>query len=70
MKSKEVIDKLVPLYLQVESINEAAKEILAEAKEAGLDHSTIAKVAKAVAAAKVEDLKEKTEALQNLLNQV
>lgn len=68
MTNQEVIDKLVPVYTEVMMLTEDAKQILADAKEAGLDHSTLAKVAKAKATDKLEDLKEKTEALQNLLD--
>ncbi len=68
MTNQEVIDKLVPVYSEVMTLTEDAKQILADAKEAGLDHSTLAKVAKAKATDKLEDLKEKTEALQNLLD--
>jgi uncharacterized protein (UPF0335 family) len=70
MKNSEVIDKLVPIYIEVEDLGERAKEILAEAKKAGLDNTTLAAVAKAKAKDKLEDLKDKTDALQAMLSQV
>jgi uncharacterized protein (UPF0335 family) len=70
MTNSEVIDKLVPIYIEVENLGEQAKEILAEAKKAGLDNTTLAAVAKAKAKDKLEDLKDKTDALQAMLSQV
>ena len=70
MTNNEVIERLVPYYEEVLNSSENIKIILKEAKDAGLDHTTIAKVAKAKALDKLDDLKEKTEALQNLLEEV
>lgn len=70
MTNNEVIERLVPYYEDVLNTNESIKNILTEAKDAGLDHITLAKVAKAKALDKLDDLKEKTEALQNLLEEV
>jgi uncharacterized protein (UPF0335 family) len=70
MTNYGVIEKLVPIYILVEDLGEQAKEILAEAKKAGLDNTTIAAVAKAKAKDKLEDLKDKTDALQAMLSQV
>lgn len=70
MTNIEVIDRLVPFYEDVLNTSESIKNILAEAKKEGLDHTTLAKVAKAKALDKLDDLKDKTEALQTLLNEV
>lgn len=70
MTNNEVIEQLVPYYEEVLNTSESIKNILKGAKDAGLDHTTIAKVAKAKALDKLDDLKEKTEALQNLLEEV
>ena len=70
MTNNEVIKRLVPYYEEVLNTSESIKNILKEAKDAGLDHVTLAKVAKAKALDKLDDLKEKTEALQNLLEEV
>lgn len=70
MTNNEVIERLVPYYEDVLNTSESIKNILKEAKDAGLDHVTLAKVAKAKALDKLDDLKEKTEALQNLLEEV
>lgn len=70
MTNNEVIKRLVPYYEEVLNTSESIKNILKGAKDAGLDHVTLAKVAKAKALDKLDDLKEKTEALQNLLEEV
>jgi len=70
LTNNEVIERLVPYYEDVLNTSESIKNILKEAKDAGLDHVTLAKVAKAKALDKLDDLKEKTEALQNLLEEV
>lgn len=70
MTNNEVIEQLVPYYEEVLNTSESIKNILKGAKDAGLDHVTLAKVAKAKALDKLDDLKEKTEALQNLLEEV
>lgn len=70
LTNKEVIDKLVPMYIEIHNLGLDAKDILADAKEAGLDAATLAKVAKAQATEKLEDLKDKTRALQDLLDQL
>lgn len=70
MTNNEVIEQLVPYYEEVLNTSESIKNILKGAKDAGLDHVTLAKVAKAKALDKLDDLKEKTEALKNLLEEV
>lgn len=70
MTNNEVIEQFVPYYEEVLNTSESIKNILKGAKDAGLDHVTLAKVAKAKALDKLDDLKEKTEALQNLLEEV
>lgn len=66
--ANQIIDKLVPIYTEIETLGEDAKEILKDAKEAGLDSAMIAKVAKAKANLKLGDLTEKTESLLDLIN--
>ena len=70
MTNNDVIDDLVSIYIQQDSLAEQAKELVAEAKKAGLDHKTLVAIAKAKAKDKLEDLKERTDALQVVLNQV
>lgn len=68
--NKEYIAKLVPIFDEINTLNDDAKEILSEAKEAGLDAAMLSKVAKAISASKVCDLEEKTQELLNLLKEV
>lgn len=65
--AEQVIEKLVPLFEQVNSLTEDAKAILKEAKDAGLDHVSLGKIAKAKANNKLSDLYDKTEALLDLM---
>lgn len=65
--ANSIIDKLVPIYTEIETLSEDAKEILKEAKESGLDSAMIAKVAKAKAASKLGELEEKTGKLLDLI---
>lgn len=68
--NKDTIDKLVPIFTEIETLMEDIKQISSDAKEAGLDASMLAKVAKAKAASKFSDLHNKTEKLLNLLEEV
>jgi uncharacterized protein (UPF0335 family) len=68
--NKSVIDKLVPIFTEIETLLEDTKEITTEAKEAGLDAAMLVKVAKAKASLKFADLHTKTEKLLNLLDEV
>jgi|JI10StandDraft_1071094.scaffolds.fasta_scaffold704805_2 uncharacterized protein (UPF0335 family) len=70
MTNIEVIDKLVPIYTEIDLLTQDAKQILADAKEAGLDAPALSKVAKAKVQQKLEDLKEKTDALSDLIDSV
>lgn len=65
--ANSIIDKLVPIYTEIETLTEDAKEILKDAKEAGLDSAMIAKVAKAKAGSKLGELEEKTGKLLDLI---
>lgn len=70
MTNKEVIEKLVPIYEQAMMLAEDAKHILKQAKEAGLDQTALAKVAKAKAQDNLGDLADKTNALKTLIDEV
>lgn len=63
MNNQEVIDQLVPVYMQMTALSDAAKDILKVAKDSGLDHTNLAKIAKAKADAKLDELFDKTESL-------
>lgn len=69
MTASEVIEKLVPIYREIETLSEDAAELLDEAKAAGLNKAFIAKIAKAKATEKFEDLVDKTNELSELLEE-
>jgi uncharacterized protein (UPF0335 family) len=65
--ANSIIDKLVPIFTEIDTLVEDTKDILKDAKEAGLDSAMIAKVAKAKANSKLGDLEEKTGKLLDLI---
>lgn len=67
--TKDVIQELVPIYTEIETLLSDAKEILDAAKEQGLDQAMIAKVAKAQAQMKLEDVREKTDKLLKFIDE-
>lgn len=63
------IDKLVNIYREIALLTEDASSVVADAKEADLDSSTIVKVAKAIALDKIDKLKEQTDKLQEMIDE-
>ena len=47
MTNNEVIESLIPIYTEIDLLTQDAKQVLADAKEVGLDAPALAKVAKA-----------------------
>jgi len=68
--AQEVINKLVPIYEEIITLSEDSKEILKDAKDAGLDSALINKVAKAKAADKLGQVQEAAEELVALIKQL
>jgi uncharacterized protein (UPF0335 family) len=64
---KDFIAKLSAIYMQEESLAEEAKEIKSKAKDAGFDAASLSAVAKAIVKNKVDELKEKSEAMVRLI---
>lgn len=64
----QYIEKMYDVLLQIDGFNEELKQIKSDAKESGFDAALLAKVAKAKVDDKVSELKEKTEKLQQLLD--
>lgn len=60
MDKKDMIAKMVKVFMEIESQNEILKDLKADAKEAGLNAAVLSQVAKAVVANKVDELKEKS----------
>jgi uncharacterized protein (UPF0335 family) len=67
---KEYFDRLVSLYSEIELLNEDIKEVKGNLKDMELDATLIAKIAKAQAQSKVQDLEETTKALLGLISEV
>ena len=70
MTNNEVIEKLIPIYTEIDLLTQDAKQVLADAKDSGLDSPALSKVAKAKVQQKLEELKEKTDALSDLIDSV
>jgi len=70
MTNNGVIEKLIPIYTEIDLLTQDAKQVLADAKDGGLDAPALAKVAKAKVQQKLEELKEKTDALSDLIDSV
>lgn len=68
--SQKFIERLVPLFQNIEDLNQDVKAILDEAKEQGIENaSDLSKIAKAIVKDKLEELKDKTEDLLTLIEQ-
>ena len=68
--SKKFIERLVPLFQNIEYLNQDVKAILDEAKEQGIENtSDLSKIAKAIVKNKLEELKDRTEDLLTLIDQ-
>ena len=67
MTEKDVVDQLVPLFDDIENLNEDVKAIVKAAKKAGLDGTALSKIAKAKSAQKLNELKDDT---SNLLTMI
>lgn len=67
---KDIVEKLVRLYTQQDSIGEEIKEIKKEAKTIGYKPALLAKVAKAMTNAKASELLEQSEEIQNIIEEV
>ena len=57
-------------FTEIESIMENVAELKAEAKEAGFDATLLAKISKAMAENKVDDVLEKNEVFASLVQEV
>jgi hypothetical protein len=68
VQAKEFIAKAVNLLIEIDSLNEQLKELKVEAKEAELDVSALIAAAKAIAAAKCDEVIEKNTAVINAIN--
>lgn len=68
MQEKEAIAKFVKLFTEEESLKEEIKGVADEAKESGLDVAPLKAIAKAIVANKVDELREKSEALIRLVD--
>lgn len=67
---KDIVNRLVRLYSEQDSINEQIKEIKDEAKAIGYKQGLLARVAKAMAAAKASELLAQSEEIQEIIEEV
>jgi uncharacterized protein (UPF0335 family) len=68
--SQKFIERLVPLFQNIEDLNQDVKAILDEAKEQGIENATdLSKIAKAIVKDKLEELEDKTKDLLTLIEQ-
>lgn len=70
MTESDYFRKIASVYAEINVLNEDIKEQLSEAKEAGFDSALINKTAKAYAAAKLGELREKSEDLIKFIDKV
>jgi len=70
MSNQETVKKLVQIYSEVAILSEDAKQVLADAKEAGLDATLLNKIAKAKVKDKLGELEEQTSDLLALIEEV
>jgi uncharacterized protein (UPF0335 family) len=67
---KKYFEQLVGFYQEIEMINENIKDVKSSLKDMELDSALIAKIAKAQAQSKVQDLEESSKALLDLISEV
>ena len=66
----EYVEMLKREFYQIESIMETVSEVKAEMKEAGLDATLLAKIAKSMAENRVDEVLEKNEIFASLVDEV
>ena len=67
---QEAVENVQDILVQIESLNDQLKELKSELKEAGLDVGAIVAVAKANISGKLTELKDKTESILSVIEQV
>lgn len=67
---KDIVSQLVKLFIQQDSLNEEIKDIKTTAKAIGYKPALLAKVAKALAVAKTDELLEQSELIQEIIEDV
>jgi len=68
MQAKEFITSAVKILTEIDSLNEQLKELKSEAKESELDVPALTAAAKAIVAAKCDEVIEKSEAIIDAIN--
>lgn len=68
MTEKDAIAKFTRLFTEEESLKEEIKAVADEVKESGLDVAPLKAIAKAIVSNRVDELKEKSEALIRLVD--
>lgn len=66
----DIVNKLVRLFTEQESIGEQVKDIKDEAKAIGYKPALLAKVAKAMVKARTSELLEQSEEIQEIIEEI
>ena len=66
----EIVEAMKRLYIEIQSITEDLTSLKDEAKERGMDAALMAKVAKALADNKLEDILDKNTSFEELAEEV
>ena len=66
----EIVEAMKRLYVEIQSITEDLTSLKDEAKERGMDAALMAKVAKALADNKLEDILDKNTSFEELAEEV
>lgn len=64
---KQYIDRLVTVYIELATLEEDAKEIKDAAKTEGYNPALLSAVAKSIAKGKLDDLKDKSQSIIDLI---
>lgn len=67
---KDIVNRLVRLYSEQDSLNEQIKEVKDESKAIGYKSALLARVAKAIVKAKTTELLEQSEEIQEIIEEV
>ena len=67
---KSFVEKLIPIYTEIDTLLEDAKAVLDTAKEQGYNTAMLAKVAKAKAGTNIGKLEDQTNALLDLIDKI
>lgn len=68
--NKELLDALVPIFVEIDTLENEAKEFKEAADEAGLDYSAVVALAKAKVKGKIGRIEEKAQSTLDLIEEL